>query len=86
MKNTDAFWTVLDHNFLSQTEFPNEINYSMVNRSENWMSKSFIQAHSCWYHKHKIVCFRNKTPAVWHNVSLQHSQPSNKTNTATILH
>lgn len=35
MKNTGAFWTVLDHNFLSQTEFPNEINYSMANRSEN---------------------------------------------------
>lgn len=56
MKNTGAFWTVLDHNFLSQTEFPTEINDSMANRSKNWMSKSFIQTLSCWYHKQKMVC------------------------------
>lgn len=30
MKNTGAVWIVLDHNFLSQTEFPNEIKYSMA--------------------------------------------------------
>lgn len=33
MKNTGAFWTVLDHNFLSQTECLKQINDSTVNQS-----------------------------------------------------